>query len=217
VKITRLAVLVLVALGLALGAASSEARVFKVISNLINDTITVACPLDTGDPAVGAAGYAFTAESTAIVDVGDFPNIGMFLRVIPAGGDTSTRIRLAVQVRAHLDFTGDSSSTFPWVLWNGQANATNPDTVRNTFTTYNPPAGEGCGVWAGEFVVSMQDPVRGRGTMRSNEFFGAPNGLYIPLTSRTGPRFTAPYMSIRVRVLEGASKPKVVLHLGLVQ
>lgn len=193
------------------------ARSYKIISNAINDTITPMCPLDTGDPAIGVAGLAFTAESTAIFNVGDYPNVGLFLRVIPAGGDTTTAIRLAIGVRAHTDLTGDSSSTFPWHVWVAAATAAIPDSTNNKFSTSGPPAGEGCGVWGGEFLCTLGDPTRGRGNMKTNQFFGAPNGIYIPLISRTGVKFSAPYMSIRIRVLSGANKPKVTAHVGLVQ
>lgn len=208
----RKCALALAVLAVCAGPASAQNGVLiRSFQNIIVDTMSVAAAINS---AQNPGGYSFTAESTAIIDVGRFFRIGLMIRAIPAGGDTTTPIRLAVQIRAHLDNSAeDSTNTFYWMPHAVSASISTPDSFVTKYTTSAPPAGAGVGVWPGEMIVAFNDPARGRGAMKSNEFFGAPDGCYIPLIATKGDIFWAPYMSVRVRVLQAAANPKIVMSL----
>jgi len=190
------AALVLVALAPALAGAQS----FKLLAGTraapaINDTVTSFNAIAAVEQGQGAP-IAFTAESTAVFNVGAYKNIVMFLRVIPVGGDTTTVATVAIMPKCvvwdGLTAWPDSLAAYP---------AAPP--VAAGFGQSYPPAGSGLGVWPGEIVKTI-DPWQGRAvatTGKSNRYFGQ-STIAIDLSDEAAhTRQSCGFMQVRVRML----------------
>lgn len=183
---------------------------FVITTNAINDTMTVGLTLTSPFNQ----GVAFTAESTAVLTAYPYHHTALCIRVIPAAGDTTTLIRLAVQVRGHTSSSADTASTFAWYPWMvaGAVAATNVDSLGQTTSGAFTAASQYATCWSGEFEV-IASPKRGKGGLSAGTIFGAPDGIMVDLCGPRGEWFWAPYMSVRIRCLTGAAKPKVILNI----
>lgn len=204
----------------------------KVWEEIINDTMTAQTDISY---LTNPGGMAYTAESTAVFNLGDFSeNLGLAIRLIPAEGDTTYPYTLAVMVRGHIAMSSDSNSTFYWQTLNITGNAGIPDSTDNKFTFSGYPPGDGVanggsivGPWEGDRLITVfgEAIAKGRSYGRSNQWFSAPDGLYLPISGRGnsigsatggfGLGFHAPYVSVRVRLLTGpvGKKPRVIVSM----
>jgi len=179
---------------------------------IINDTLTVSTGLAYG---VGnGANVAFTAESSLVISAGQYQRFSLALRVIPGQGDTTTAMVFAVQVRGHIAAVADTNSTFAWTP--KQWDITTPGTV-GAFTTNDSTVAKvtstvGSVALNNEFTVKF-DPKWYSNVGAAYANFSFPSGRIIPLIDQSGVWFWAPYISVRVRCLRGASKPKVIAYL----
>ena len=162
----------------------------------INDTITnLAAIVDNG-------GIKWTAESTGVFTCGGYSEILIYMRVIPAGGDTTNLARFALAFKA---ISGDTNRVYsdsmagvftPLRIASAVAA---PDSVAGTYTSYLPPAGTGSGAFQGEWVEVFA-PWVGRGTLKSNQSYGFTTRV-IPLSSVAGATWGAGRGQIRVRCI----------------
>lgn len=107
---------------------------------------------------------------------------------------------VAVQIRGHYTAAGDSVGANPWRHWNGAAPAFTAG-VGGAADTIN--AGQG---YLNANFGTQTFPADS--LARSGEFVvfvpaeAVPRGLWIPLVDRTGDWFSAPFTSVRVRLLK---------------
>ena len=174
-------------------------------SNAINDTIS---PPATPNALV----MAWSAESTATLDVSTLHTIGLFFRFIPGAPiDSTATSRFAIQIRAHPVSSQDSASTFIWRGFNSSYSGTGTDSVGHALAAFVQQQTDVTS--RGEFV--LQFPHRHYSGASQIPLSGQ-TGTYIVLTTKGGEPFWAPYMSIRVRLMTpstSAGKPRVRLDI----
>jgi len=59
------------------------------------------------------------------------------------------------------------------------------------------------GMWPGEFMVKFNISARDSVASGAGKYGGSPHGFWIPLQDNQGVPFQAPYMSVRIRVING--------------
>lgn len=193
---------------------------FQIVP-VCDDTVSIGQLIDTKS----TKGFPFTAESSAVIPCFQYHHFTLMMRVVPAGGDTTTRFRFAVQIRKHIDATGDSSSTFAWTSFSPTPTAvTGLDDSLGHFTaaTFFGGTGAATGItgWANERTVILS-ATRGNavGSSSVGQSFGWPGGVAIDLVDARGQWFWAPYISVRVRCLSGggtaANKPRIIAWLAM--
>jgi len=170
---------------------------------------------------VGASGITM-ADSSAPVQTYDLQRIG--LSFYGVHDSLSTVVRLAVQVRAHFTASQDTATTFPWLRWGVASVNSGAPAAISGFNAKRDSIGHGdvptavpttaiqatsanssfSGLLPGEFMVvfnvARDDTTGGGGAGKP---YSAPKGFYVPLVGAQGEWFWAPYMSIRVRTLNG--------------
>ncbi len=155
----------------------------------------------------------YMADSNAVpMDTHNFRRCAL---VIYGNGDSlSSRVRIAVQVRAHYTSAADSGSTYPWYRWRpGATGSADGDSLGHFLSgsTTLAQTTSGTGLWSSEFMVEFD--VAGRSAVGG---FGAnPIGMYVPLVDAGGAYFWAPYTSVRVRVINGI-KSRFKIRVDLV-
>lgn len=201
---------------------ASKDRDHYAVFPVCDDTVSIGQLIDTKS----SKGFPFTAESSAVISCYDYRRFTLMMRVIPVGGDTTTRFRFAVQVRKHLDATGDSSSTFAWTSFAPTPTAvTGLDDSTGHFTAgvFFGGTGSALGIapWSNEKVVVF-DGERGNAISSAGSIgqaFGWPGGVAIDLMDCRGQWFWAPYISVRIRCLSAggtaANKPRVIAWLAM--
>lgn len=167
-----------------------------------------------------AASGAAMADSSDPVASYDLKRVGLtFYGIFDS---LSTVVRVAVQVRAHFNTSTDSSSTFPWYRWAnaggipGGAGAGNfkSDSIGHvtlvatsqvplTAVQATSANSAGGGLLPGEFEVIFNYSRSDTTAAGNGKPFSAPTGIYVPLVGPLGEWFWAPYMSVRVRVING--------------
>ena len=112
-------------------------------------------------------------------------------------------LRLAVQVRTHINGLDDSLSTFANYPFGVGAAGVGTGAVAkgDTLTTGHISTGSANLPWSGEFVVNVANN-RSAPTGGGPVAFSYPNGIAIPLNSLFGRDFWAPGISVRVRILD---------------
>lgn len=190
-----------------------------VYTNAINDTISIGALLNARQ-AAGSTNAGFCAESTTVYPCASYKKFTLMLRVIPgsgATGDTTSNIRLAVEVRKHIAQVADSASTFVWSGWNTSPTYAATDSIGQG---YGPTISSSPGtvaLYPGEHLIVFNP--KQRGDRNTDYFFGPPDGIALDLVDSKGQWFWAPYISVRVRVLSGsatvANKPRVIMHLAM--
>lgn len=199
-----------------------SAGAYYFFKNLVNDTVTAGGTIANGHANPG--GLKWTAESTAVINTGRFSRGWWTIRAIPPGGDTTSIIRFAVEIRGHDSLAVDTARTFIFPRYTYQAGAANAlDSTGNAISRLNGGnGGDGTAqtLWAGEQEVLFHVA---RGTNRSSgDFFGWPNGIAIPCQGMgngdPGTNKLFPYMSLRIRCLSGpaAASGKVRVEVGFV-
>ena len=183
---------------------------WTVWTNAINDTATVGSAIGTSSNPAGAA---YQAESTAVLTTAPYRRIVLWLDVKPAAGDTSTVIRVAVQIRKHTSALADSASMGAWAEWANVNAIANPDSVTNASGVSGWPSGNLALPLPNERVFSFS-PVIGLGGQASRMANSGPRMLTIDVVGSHGEVFWSPYTSVRVRVLGGARKPRIVMHVA---
>jgi hypothetical protein len=158
---------------------------WMIWTNAINDTISSASNQNS----------PFSAESTATLNVSTLRTVTAFIKWVPPGGDTTSTYSYAVQVRAHIVQSQDSSSTGIWhrprtLIAAGDA----PDSVghlpASKLNVYNAATGE--------FILQFNNA---RYLPTAHRSWNGQTGIYVHIASRDGNAFWAPYMSIRIRNL----------------
>ena len=197
--------------------ASKDRDNWIVYANAINDTFSVGSLNNTRVAAI-AANAGYSAESTQVYSCGQYRRFTIFLRGIGVTGDTTTKIRLAVQVRKHIAASADSNSTFAWGGWATSPSFTGADSLGVSFSGITISSSPGpVGLYPGEHLVVL-DP-RQRGDRNTDYFFGPPDGVALDLIDSKGQWFWAPYMSVRVRCLTGPGtvsvKPRIIMHVAM--
>lgn len=177
-------------------------------SPIINDTLTVGSGINAG--AGNGAPASFTAESSLVISSGMYQRFALAVRVIPAAGDTATKIRLAVQIRGHITSAVDTNSTFAWLPFQVEAAIAGIDSLGDYGTQVAGDHVSQAG--PGEFKLQF-DPRNYTGTSGVGNVFAFPSGRWIQLITNSGEWFWAPYMSVRIRCLTGAAKPRVIAYL----
>lgn len=145
--------------------------------------------------------------------------------------DTTSVIRLAVQIRTHLNGQVDSSSVFPLYQYGRTdlgavtTTASQMDTsvvghlvsaapIPNRLAT--PQAGQ---AWSGEFVVEISAKRSGiyNNVAVNGHTFYYPNGIALPLSSLFGREVYSPWTSVRVRYMSSSvgapANARVRIHL----
>lgn len=192
---------------------------------IINDTMSVAA-LANGRVSSQSSNLGFCAESTLVLPCGQYRHFTLFMRAIPIGAatsDTSSMIRVAVEIRKHTTNLADTSSTFVWMSWEPPAGTnapTGPDSLGHTYAGVTIGSTPGTvALYPGEHEFIF-DPRR-RGDRNTDYFFGPPDGIAVDLVDAHGQWFWAPYMSVRIRVLSYTSsaandhKPRIYLAVGM--
>lgn len=167
-----------------------------------------------------ASGTQMADSNTIAIQSYDLKRIGLSFYGSP--DSLSTVVRLAVQVRGHMTQTTDSSSTFPWVRWTNAGGIPGgtgvgifrSDSIGHQTGFINTPttpvqstsatvAAASSYLYPGEFMVVFnvaRDDTSGAGASHP---WSGPKGYFVPLVGPFGEWFWAPYMSVRVRVLNG--------------
>lgn len=166
------------------------------------------------------------AESSAVLDTHRMRLGMLFIKPIVNGTgavDTTTIVRLIVQIRTHLNGVDDSMSTaaiynYGYVpAMNGTAAAAVADTsvqghlysgVPITAQAATPSANT---AWSGEFTVLISGKRNAHGSGAggfdvNGHTFYYPNAIAIPISSLFGRDVYSPYTSVRIRN-GGANKP----------
>lgn len=181
---------------------------------IINDTLTVGSSFDFGGSASVTVGNFYSAESSLVISAGTYTRFALMWRVIPAAGDTTTKVVLAWQVRGHISNTADTSSTFAWSPrgWDITTPGTLGPFAMVDSTVAKTTSTIGTVALPTEFTTFFS-PKWYSGTLTAYQAFAMPSGRMLPLIDQSGVWFWAPYVSVRVRCLRGASKPKVIAYL----
>jgi len=155
-----------------------------------------------------------------------------------SAADTTTIVRIAIQIRTHLEGQVDSSSVFPVYLYGKSEQGTSVAAASQVDTTVsghiiNAPGGypaakfsTASGVpvpswnaFSGEYVVTISSNRNAHGsTVSANQAgYYFPNGIAIPLTSLFGRELYSPSTSIRARVLSSTlgstGSVSITMHL----
>jgi len=217
----------------------STARILTVSSGGVLSTAESAPAMDANltFQLINNAGLPLGgADSSGIMDTHRM-RLGMLL-IKPFVGTTNTSstdttllIRIAVQVRTHLNNAADSSSTFaiyPYgmaPLMNALAGAVVPDSsvqgqiaqglpLPNLLATPSATT-----AWSGEFIVVIDAKrwAHANAVGVNGHTFYYPNGIAIPLSSLFGRDIYSPYTSVRVRYMTAmmGTTPKLAVQLGL--
>lgn len=179
-------------------------------SNAINDTVS--------PPAtVRSEVMAWSAESTATLDVSSCRSIGLFIRFAPgAPVDTAVVTRFAVQVRAHPVQSQDSSSTYVWHPFRSAYSGTGTDSVGQTNPAFTQQQTEVSN--RGEFVVAFSNRHYGATVVTPSQHpYSGQLGVYVRLVGKGGEPFWAPWMSVRIRLVTpstSAGKPRIRLDIA---
>lgn len=159
----------------------------------------------------------WTAESTTVAPAFQYRRLWLALRVIPAGGDTTNKVYLAVQVRGHTSAIDDSVNTFAWYGWatTGASAVTVADSIGQFFKGTHPVQASGNPQVAGpsEKLFVFQPGMGYGGILSQGAIFSWPNGIWTPLVDQRGVWFGAPYVSVRVRMLWGTGPVRVIAML----
>lgn len=141
-------------------------------------------------------------DSSAVLDTHRMRLGTLLLKCVPSTGVGRT-VRLAVQVRTHLNGLTDSSSVFPIYMYTQAPVAVGIDSSN----TGHVMDGSATAAWSGEFVVTINgnrnEP--NTGTPVAALAWSYPNGLALPLQSDSGREFYSPWTSVRIRILSGPS------------
>jgi len=150
--------------------------------------------LNSGDKYI----FKFGADSTAILDTQGANHIKVWFHAACTGAGTAGNCDslgfylFALQVRAHLTSMADSSTSHPWTLWRTVSVLVGPDSI-GSFSRSSVATDSTADVVT-EFLV----PVRVHTETRVE-----PLGYWFHLRDpHTGEWFTAPKMSIRIRLLK---------------
>lgn len=182
---------------------------------LFNDTLTVGSGVDFGGSASVTAGLFYTAESTATgIAAGSFTHFTLFWRVIPAQGDTTTKIKLAWQIRGQLTAGSDSIGTFAWTPGDWDATLAHTTVFDEVDSTLSKTTSTIATVPLPTEFVTYFSPKWYAVMPSAYQAFSFPSGRMKPLVDRQGVWFWAPYISVRVRCLTGAAKPRVIAYLA---
>ena len=169
---------------------------------------------------LGASGTAMGDSNAVPVQTYDLKRIGLsFYGIFDS---LSTVVRVAVQVRAHFTQFSDSIATMPWHRWTnaggipggtgdgviradsiGNVSLVAESQVPLTPVQATSANSAGGGLLPGEFEVIFNYSRDDTTAAGNGKPFSAPRGIYVPLTGAMGEWFCAPYMSVRVRVING--------------
>lgn len=198
--------------------ATGNAKVVDAFPNR-DQNFTFSNIINNSSLAAGAG------DSSAILDTHQM-RVGMLLIKCTgitglSGVDTTgaKTIRLAVQVRTHLDGGSDSLSTFVVYPYGSTGMGVTAGASPDSSVTGHL-AGGGLGTtanipWSGEQVVQFMATrqARNNGQVVSRQVWYYPNGIAIPLSSFFGRDFYSPYTSVRVVNL---TAPTVKVSVSLV-
>lgn len=169
---------------------------------------------------INVTALAYNAgDSSGVLNTHDLAHSVLYIKAVPSGGgvgDTINVVRLAFQVRGHLNGLSDSTSVFPFYP-SGQVaslgvSATAPDTLNQGHIF----RGGRNAAWSGEFIITiaLNRKAQGAGIAINGRDWYFPNGLAIPLDNLFGRNFWSPYTSIRVRNIgPGTATCDVTCHL----
>lgn len=201
--------------------------------NAINDTITSGDQIKLSAGQSGVGGHQFCAESTAVLNIERCDFVNLFLRLTPVAGDTTTKVTLAIGIKAFArepwasGFADSLDSGFALNTTVG-ATAAIADTTGFNYTTY-AFATTNRSVFPGEFLLTLS-PWSGYGstgaavggiTAVGGGGDQSPRGWVIPLSlGRSSPTFHSRFIQIRIRVISAyaslTTKTKVTAHVECV-
>lgn len=163
---------------------------------------------------IANTGLGTGTDSSIVEDTHDLQHMTLWIKATPAAG-TGNVLRLAVQIREHLDGLTDSLNTFVWypqgispLLGNGVIAAASDSLVFGHLLT-----GSATAPWSGEFVVVVNGNRSAPADGVAATVFSYPNGIAIPLDNLYGRNAMAPNLSVRVRVIAG-NCAKLNMHLA---
>ena len=147
-------------------------------------------------------------DSSAVLDVHKLRHMKLLIKAVPktSSADTSAVVRLAFQIRTHLNQLTDSSSTF--VEYFGGVSNLGVSAGAADSNVYGHLATGGRGVtggvpWSGEFVVQVQAKRAAHGSsiaVNGHDWY-YPSGIAVSLDNVAGRDFWTDYISLRVRNL----------------
>lgn len=147
--------------------------------------------LDFRDGSVAIINSAIangSADSSAVINVGKYRLQGLAVRIV---GSPATTIRLAIQIRFHLNSQSDSTSIFPWLPHGNVGTGASVDSL--AFSSVIAPTAILQGRSEFTLTLSQDAPVASK--------FGNGAAAYINLHDWLGHEFWAPYISVRIRVI----------------
>lgn len=138
-------------------------------------------------------------DSTGIIDVRNASNLGLMIKVNPAGGGTATPFAtLAISCRGHLDDLADSNNVFVWSPNVGLGLAGTADSLN--YGVYGAIAGQA--PHRSEIVVVVSQSATGR------------RGVFVPLAGvLNGTSAHPPFISFHVRQIVGSGTARVQMWL----
>lgn len=158
-------------------------------------------------------------DSSTVIDVHRLRHMKLLIKATPktTSADTSAVVRLAFQIRTHLNGQSDSSSTF--VEYLGGISNIGVSAGAADSNVYGHLATGGRGVtggvpWSGEFVVQIQAKrsAHGNSIVVNGHDWYYPSGISLPLDNVAGRDFWGDYISLRVRNLTN-TPCAVTVHL----
>ncbi len=148
---------------------------------------------------ISASLAAAAADSSDVITVRGLRHMKLLIKAVPGGtGAQGTIVKMAVQVRTHLNGVADSSSTFAEYPLTMIATL-NSATAADTLSLGHLAIGSATVPWSGEFLVQTNNNRNAPGNAVAAILFHYPNGAAISLDNVYGRDFWADYLSVRVR------------------
>lgn len=181
--------------GMSVGGVDRSDSTFRVITvgadGRISNEEANPARLDFRDgsvPIIDATCAAASACSSNVVNMGSYrlQAIGVTM-----SGNVNASVRIAIQVRVHLNQQSDSSSVLPFMH-----RTPGPQVAIDTSLAYNSIAAPLVnGIGRSEFAINLTDD------RLQAAVFGARPNAYVMLKDILGTEFWAPYISVRLRVV----------------